>query len=75
MIYGHFNRDSAASEKLGNVIDAAVSMHRDMGSHEAMSILTNVAVSSLRMEVSSLRTELPRSPVDVRSMVDAVPPC
>ena len=31
-------------------------------SAEAMTLLTNVAVSSLRTEVSSLRTELPSSP-------------
>ena len=44
-------------------------MHGDVSSSEAMNILTNVAVSRLRMEVSSLRTELPRSPVDMRTMV------
>lgn len=59
MIYGHFNQNTG-SEKAGN----GVATQGDR-SNEAMTILTNVAVSSLRMEVSSLRTELPRSPVEV----------
>ena len=63
-VYGHFDQ----SEKVDNVMDDVV-MHGDMSSNGAMNILTNVAVSRLRMEVSSLRTELPRSPVDMRTMV------
>lgn len=68
--YGRFDQHMD-NEKLGNATDCVV-MHGDMSSNEAMSILTNVAVSRLRMEVSSLRTELPRSPVDMGTMVGAM---
>lgn len=71
MIHGHFNNQKHApsNNENDNVIDGVVSMHGDMAANEAMTILTNVAVSSLRMEVSSLRTELPRSSNDLGTMV------
>jgi hypothetical protein len=68
MIYDDFNQNMG-SDKLGDIIDGDLT-HGDMSSNEAMTILTNVAVSSLRLEVSSLRTEPPRSPV--RTMVGAM---
>ncbi|KAF9527456.1 hypothetical protein CPB83DRAFT_869976 [Crepidotus variabilis] len=47
--------------------------HGSMASNDPMSLLTNVAISSLRMEVSSLRTEIPQSSADPRAVPVVAP--
>ena len=71
MMYSHLNHSNVleghATENPQVPIGGPITMHENLTSNEAMSILSNVAASTLRMEVSSLRTELPQSPVDMRT--------
>jgi len=71
MMYSHLSHSNVleghATENPEVPIGGPNITHENLSSNEAMSILSNVAASTLRMEVSSLRTELPQSPVDMRT--------